>query len=150
MPMYAEVEVLPLVVVCGVHARGLSCPVSQQLVRHNVLNALACLYLLFAAGIPLATIVQGLENSHRSMDVCSLKQTSGGARVIDDTYNANPDSVRAAIDVLAAQQDGTSLVLGDRVRLVQMVLSFIVRLVNTLSGVASGLCTPWAVWRKHQ
>ena len=42
-----------------------------------------------------------------------VKQTAAGATLIDDSYNANPDSVRAAIDVLASCQGPTALVLGD-------------------------------------
>jgi UDP-N-acetylmuramoyl-tripeptide--D-alanyl-D-alanine ligase len=42
-----------------------------------------------------------------------VKQAPGGATVIDDSYNANPDSVRAAIDVLAECPGPTALVLGD-------------------------------------
>jgi UDP-N-acetylmuramoyl-tripeptide--D-alanyl-D-alanine ligase len=42
-----------------------------------------------------------------------VKQAKGGATVIDDSYNANPDSVRAAIDVLASSPAPTALVLGD-------------------------------------
>jgi UDP-N-acetylmuramoyl-tripeptide--D-alanyl-D-alanine ligase len=42
-----------------------------------------------------------------------VKKAASGATVIDDSYNANPDSVRAAIDILAASPAPTALVLGD-------------------------------------
>ena len=112
--VYAEVEVLPFGSRLQVHARGQVVPLRLAAAgQHNVLNALAACACCLAAGIPLATIVQGLEKFSPVNGRLQPKQASGGASVIDDTYNANPDSVRAAIDVLAAQQDGTSLVLGD-------------------------------------
>lgn len=81
--------------------------------QHNVLNALAAAACCFAIGVPVAKIVQGLENFLPVSGRLQLKQTANGARVIDDTYNANPDSVKAAIDVLAQSSGETTLVLGD-------------------------------------
>lgn len=81
--------------------------------QHNVLNALAAATCCFAIGVPVAKIVQGLENFLPVSGRLQLKQTASGARVIDDTYNANPDSVKAAIDVLAQSAGETTLVLGD-------------------------------------
>ncbi len=84
--------------------------------RHNVKNALAASACALAAGVPLATVAQGLlafePVKGRSR---ALVLHSGGAdiTVIDDTYNANPDSVRAAIDVLAELPAPRLLVLGD-------------------------------------
>lgn len=81
--------------------------------QHNVLNALAAATCCFAIGVPVANIVQGLEQFLPVSGRLQLKQAASGARVIDDTYNANPDSVKAAIDVLAQSQGETTLVLGD-------------------------------------
>jgi len=80
---------------------------------HNVRNALAACACALAAGIPLDAIVRGLENFAPVSGRLQRKQAVNGATVIDDSYNANPDSVRAAIDVLAQAQAPRILVLGD-------------------------------------
>lgn len=80
---------------------------------HNVHNALAAAACAHAAGIPVATIGRGLEAFRPYAGRMQAKRTQGGATLIDDSYNANPDSVRAAIDVLAACPAPTVLVLGD-------------------------------------
>lgn len=81
--------------------------------QHNVLNALAAAACCHAIGVPLAGIVQGLEAFTPVSGRLQLKQAANGARLIDDTYNANPDSVKAAIDVLAASSGERVLILGD-------------------------------------
>ena len=83
---------------------------------HNVRNALAATACALAAGAPLTAIVRGLENFEPVKGRSQLKSfTRGGQRItlIDDSYNANPDSVRAAIDVLAGLPGDSWLVLGD-------------------------------------
>jgi UDP-N-acetylmuramoyl-tripeptide--D-alanyl-D-alanine ligase len=80
---------------------------------HNVHNALAAAACAHAAGIPAAAIAGGLEAFRPYAGRMQAKRTPGGATLIDDSYNANPDSVRAAIDVLAACPVPTVLVLGD-------------------------------------
>jgi UDP-N-acetylmuramoyl-tripeptide--D-alanyl-D-alanine ligase len=80
---------------------------------HNVRNALAAAACAFAVGIEVKTIAQGLSAFRPYTGRLQVKQTAGGATVIDDSYNANPDSVRAAIDVLASCPPPTALVLGD-------------------------------------
>jgi len=80
---------------------------------HNVSNALAATAAALALGITQTAIVQGLESY---MGVPGrLQHLTGlnGALVIDDTYNANPGSMKAAIDVLMAQAGAKILVLGD-------------------------------------
>ena len=85
---------------------------------HNVRNALAAIACTLAAGISVDAIQRGLESFAPVNGRLQRKTAENGALVIDDTYNANPDSVRAAIDVLAQvqTQDGLVprlLVLGD-------------------------------------
>lgn len=80
---------------------------------HNVRNALAAAACAHAAGIPLAAIAEGLTAFRPYTGRLQVKRAKSGATVIDDTYNANPDSVRAAIDVLASCPGPTALVLGD-------------------------------------
>ena len=84
--------------------------------QHNVRNALAAAACTLAAGAPLAAIRDGLQ-SFKAVKGRSALQTAvwQGRRItlIDDSYNANPDSVRAAIDVLAELPGTSWLVLGD-------------------------------------
>ncbi|CAN7556775.1 UDP-N-acetylmuramoyl-tripeptide--D-alanyl-D-alanine ligase [Massilia sp. LjRoot122] len=80
---------------------------------HNVRNALAAIASTLAAGIPQDAIVRGLESFAPVGGRLQRKQAANGATVIDDTYNANPDSMRAAIDVLAAYPAPRILVVGD-------------------------------------
>jgi UDP-N-acetylmuramoyl-tripeptide--D-alanyl-D-alanine ligase len=80
---------------------------------HNVRNALAAAACAHAAGVPATAIGAGLTAFRPYTGRLQVKQAKSGATVIDDTYNANPDSVRAAIDVLATCAAPTVLVLGD-------------------------------------
>jgi UDP-N-acetylmuramoyl-tripeptide--D-alanyl-D-alanine ligase len=80
---------------------------------HNVRNALAAIACALAAGISVDAIVRGLEAFAPVSGRLQRKQAVNGATVIDDSYNANPDSVRAAIDVLAQAASPRILVLGD-------------------------------------
>lgn len=81
--------------------------------EHNVRNALAAAACALAAGAPLSAIQQGLEDFRAVKGRSELKRDARGRTLIDDSYNANPDSVRAAIDVLAALPGDSWLVLGD-------------------------------------
>ena len=84
--------------------------------RHNVRNSLAAVACALAAGVPLARIAQGLESFEPVKGRSRALAVQLGAHAItlvDDTYNANPDSVRAAIDVLAELPSPRLLVLGD-------------------------------------
>jgi UDP-N-acetylmuramoyl-tripeptide--D-alanyl-D-alanine ligase len=84
--------------------------------RHNVRNALAAAACALAAGVPLPALQAGLEafepvkGRSRALAVQLAGRT---LTLVDDTYNANPDSVRAAIDVLAELPGPRLLVLGD-------------------------------------
>ena len=81
--------------------------------EHNVRNALAATACALAADIDVEAIVRGLESFAPVNGRLQRKTARTGAMVIDDTYNANPDSVRAAIDVLANAAAPRVLVLGD-------------------------------------
>jgi UDP-N-acetylmuramoyl-tripeptide--D-alanyl-D-alanine ligase len=80
---------------------------------HNVRNALAAIAAATAIGVPLSAAARALEGFRAVKGRMQPRQGRQGARIIDDTYNANPDSVRAAIDVLAAAPAPRVLVLGD-------------------------------------
>lgn len=84
--------------------------------RHNVRNALAAAACALAAGAPLDAIVRGLEGFEpvkgRSRAV-AVPLAGRTLTLVDDTYNSNPDSARAAIDVLAELPGPRLLVLGD-------------------------------------
>ncbi len=80
---------------------------------HNVRNALAAVACTLAIGIDADAIRRGLESFAPVSGRLQRKSARNGALVIDDTYNANPDSVRAAIDVLAQAAAPRVLVLGD-------------------------------------
>ncbi len=84
--------------------------------RHNVRNALAATACALAAGVPLAAIAQGLgafEPVKGRSRALARVVAGRSITVVDDSYNANPDSVRAAIDVLADLPGPRLLVLGD-------------------------------------
>ena len=81
--------------------------------RHNVHNAVAAAALALAAGLSLAEVSDGLRNFSNIKGRLNIKQGIKGATLIDDTYNANPDSMKAAIDVLAAMPAPRIFVMGD-------------------------------------
>jgi len=81
--------------------------------RHNVLNALAATGLALGAGIALPVIAAGLAQAHPVAGRQIAQTLPSGAVLIDDSYNANPGSLDAAIDALAAAPGEGWLVLGD-------------------------------------
>ena len=84
--------------------------------RHNVTNSLAAVACACAAGVPLAVIAQGLAAFEpvKGRSRARLLSVAGHpVTLVDDSYNANPDSVQAAIEVLAALPAPRLLVLGD-------------------------------------
>jgi UDP-N-acetylmuramoyl-tripeptide--D-alanyl-D-alanine ligase len=85
--------------------------------RHNVANALAASAAASAAGATLEHIRTGLATVEAVKGRLQLKLARGGAWLIDDSYNANPSSVRAGIEVLAALDGRRWLVLGDMAEL---------------------------------
>jgi UDP-N-acetylmuramoyl-tripeptide--D-alanyl-D-alanine ligase len=83
---------------------------------HNLRNAMAATACALAAGVPMQHVVLGLSQfqpvagrSHATV----LKVRDKTLTLVDDTYNANPDSVRAAIDVLSQLAAPHMLILGD-------------------------------------
>ena len=80
---------------------------------HNVRNALAATACTLAIGVAPDAIKRGLEGFVPVAGRLQQKVSRVGSLVIDDTYNANPDSVRAAIDVLAQYPAPRILILGD-------------------------------------
>ena len=81
--------------------------------RHNVCNALAAAAIALACEVPLAEIAAGLAEAQPVPGRQVAHALPGGIKLIDDSYNANPGSVAAAIDALAASGDEAWLVLGD-------------------------------------
>ncbi|HEY7775963.1 MAG TPA: UDP-N-acetylmuramoyl-tripeptide--D-alanyl-D-alanine ligase [Kineobactrum sp.] len=88
-------------------------PIRLQLPgSHNVANALAAIAAGLACGLGLAEITAGLASVHPQPGRGALYHGPAGATIVDDTYNANPGSVRAAIDVLASCGGRRTLILG--------------------------------------
>jgi UDP-N-acetylmuramoyl-tripeptide--D-alanyl-D-alanine ligase len=81
--------------------------------RHNVLNALAAASLALGAGASLEAIREGLGVAKAVAGRLVTHRLPGGALLIDDSYNANPGSLNAAIDTLANAPGERWLVLGD-------------------------------------
>jgi len=99
--------------------RGVRSPVRLAFAgRHNVLNALAGAAAGTALGLALPQIVEGLERARPLKGRCVWRR-AGAVRILDDTYNANPAAVQAALAVLArARGAGRILVaLGDMLEL---------------------------------
>ena len=80
---------------------------------HSVRNAVGAAAAATAAGASLDAVAQGLSAFTAVKGRLQVKPGRSGAVVIDDTYNANPDSVRAAIDVLRKLPGRRILALGD-------------------------------------
>jgi UDP-N-acetylmuramoyl-tripeptide--D-alanyl-D-alanine ligase len=81
--------------------------------EHNVKNALAAAALALALDVPLATIGRGLTGFSGVSGRLQKKTAHNGAQVIDDTYNANPDSMRAGLEVLSRLRAPRWFVMGD-------------------------------------
>ena len=85
--------------------------------RHNVMNALAAAAAVTAMGVSLEDVRRGLANAANVSGRLRALTGRDGAIVYDDSYNANPVSVRAAIDFLAARDGERCFVLGDMAEL---------------------------------
>lgn len=95
--------------------------------RHNALNAVAAAACALAAGVPLSAVCEGLSAFQavggRSRPL-ALQLGTHTLYAIDDTYNANPDSMLAAIAVLASMPKPQWLVLGDMAEVGDQALGF--------------------------
>lgn len=97
---------------------GESLPVQLRMLgRHQVSNALVAATLAFACGVASARIVKGLEQARPLAGRTVLHALRPGQSVIDDTYNASPDAMRAAVDLLASLPGRRVLILGDMAEL---------------------------------
>ncbi|GGK76918.1 UDP-N-acetylmuramoyl-tripeptide--D-alanyl-D-alanine ligase [Amphritea balenae] len=85
--------------------------------RHNVANALAAAAAQLADGCALATVADGLGQCRGAAGRMRPVQVNDSMLVIDDSYNANPDAVKAAVDALAELNGEAVLVLGDMAEL---------------------------------
>ena len=85
--------------------------------KHNVMNALAAAAIAIAAGANLIDVKLGLEGMAPVKGRLEPKITRFGQLIIDDSYNANPHSLRAAIDVLLQADGEKMLVMGDMAEL---------------------------------
>ena len=81
--------------------------------RHNARNAVLAAAAALAAGASLSDAAAGLATLRNVGGRLRLRAAQGGARLLDDSYNANPDSMRAAIEVLADSPGTRILVIGD-------------------------------------
>jgi len=81
--------------------------------RHNVQNALAAAACAIALDIPAEVIKAGLEQTQASKGRLQMKRGLAGACLFDDTYNANPVSLEAALTLVASRGGRHWLVLGD-------------------------------------
>jgi murE/murF fusion protein len=106
----ADVNATRCRVVTPVGVADLALPVPGL---HNLRNALAAIASAIAAGAPLDGAVRALAGFSPVAGRMQHKSMSDGTLLIDDTYNANPDSVRVAVDVLARMAGKRVLVLGD-------------------------------------
>jgi UDP-N-acetylmuramoyl-tripeptide--D-alanyl-D-alanine ligase len=85
--------------------------------EHNVANALAAAAASVSAGATLEQVASGLARVRAVSGRLQFRQAKSGAWLIDDSYNANPSSVRAAIEVLGSLAGRRWLVLGDMAEL---------------------------------
>ncbi|NNG13648.1 MAG: UDP-N-acetylmuramoyl-tripeptide--D-alanyl-D-alanine ligase [Gammaproteobacteria bacterium] len=85
--------------------------------QHNVMNALAASAASLALGVPLEEVHDGLANVQNVKGRLRAQPAMNGGLLIDDTYNANPSSLQAGLDVLAMMPGKRFLILGDMAEL---------------------------------
>ncbi|VAW89163.1 UDP-N-acetylmuramoyl-tripeptide--D-alanyl-D-alanine ligase [hydrothermal vent metagenome] len=91
--------------------------------RHNVMNALAASAAAMAAGATLNSVRDGLQSLVDVGGRLQIKKSAAGVTVIDDTYNANPASLQAGLDVLNESDGEKILVLADMGELGDLAVS---------------------------
>ena len=110
----SEIKLAPLSSEFVLHIKEQTQKISLPVAgRHNISNALAAVSLALQAGISLENCAKALENFQNIKGRLQQKVAQNGAKLIDDTYNANPDSMRSAIDVLVQFPEPRILVMGD-------------------------------------
>ncbi len=128
----ADVSATDLVRVAGagagyyfkLHAGAQSVEISLPLPgRHNVMNALAASTAAMAAGATLNSVRDGLQSLVDVAGRLQIKQSPAGVTVINDTYNANPASLQAGLDVLNEHDGEKILVLADMGELGELAVS---------------------------
>ncbi len=93
---------------------GNSVPVQLQLIgEHNVMNALAAAAIAHACQVPLSTIKQGLESAEAEKMRLQAQPGIKSTQIIDDSYNANPTAMLAALKVLSHHSSPRVFVVGD-------------------------------------
>jgi UDP-N-acetylmuramoyl-tripeptide--D-alanyl-D-alanine ligase len=95
---------------CALGRRKIALPLAG---RHNALNALGAAAAALALGVGLDAVTDGLGAMQPVRGRLTPRQAVHGARLIDDSYNANPGSMRAAIEYLASLPRERWLVMGD-------------------------------------
>ncbi len=80
--------------------------------RHNIMNALAASACASALGLEASVIADGLGRFEQAHGRLVWREAASGARVIDDSYNANPTSMRAGLELLAQQKGQRWAILG--------------------------------------
>ncbi len=96
------------------HTPAGQCQVALQMLgQHNVMNALAAAAMAYALSIDTQLIQQGLANAQAENRRMVMKSGIAGCRVIDDSYNANPTAMAAAIELLAGFDKKRILVFAD-------------------------------------
>ncbi|HSE94739.1 MAG TPA: Mur ligase family protein, partial [Methylomirabilota bacterium] len=116
----AGLAVTPAGLAFTLHASDEAAPVALPLAgRHNALNAAAAVAVGLALGVTLAAGTAALAQA-RPVKGRLVWRDAGGVRVLDDTYNANPVSMRAALDTLCDAGDADArrwIILGDMLEL---------------------------------
>ncbi len=104
---------------------GQSTPVQLRLMgAHNIHNALAAAAAGYAQGLPLTAIQAGLNAATAEKQRLIEQRSPEGALIIDDSYNANPLSMRAAIQILSQRAGERILVMGDMCELGEKAVKY--------------------------